>query len=78
MAFIHAASIYCAPRTPPRVREAGDQDIHLSPSLTQVGWGCCLLKKQYSHVLSGKEIHGGAYLSLGKAWASKAGLLELN
>lgn len=39
MAFIHAVSIYCAPRTSPSVREAGEQDIHLSPSLAQVGWG---------------------------------------
>lgn len=59
MAFIHAVSIYCAPRTSPSVREAGEQDIHLSPSSAQVGWECCLLKKQYNHVLSGKEMYGG-------------------
>lgn len=59
MAFIHVVSIYCAPRTSPSVREAGEQDIHLSPSSAQVGWGAACRRSSMTMCFLGRKRMGG-------------------
>lgn len=51
LAFI--VHLLCAPGTAPSVRETGEQDTYLPPSLTQVGWA-----RGAEEVLSGKGKYG--------------------